>query len=132
MPKYVIIGASAAGMGAVEAIRDVDPVGSITIISEEACPMYSRPMISDFVSGRAAFPKMRCRDDDFSKKNDVQILIGTKAVDINFTEKYVATGNGDRITYEKLLIATGGKPFVPKICGADKDGVFTFTTISDA
>ena len=53
MPKYVIVGASAAGIGAVEAIREVDHVGTITVISDEECPQYSRPMISDLVSGKA-------------------------------------------------------------------------------
>ena len=67
MPKYVIVGASAAGIGAVEAIREVDPVGTITVISEEQCPQYSRPMISDFVSGKATFQQMMCREDDFWK-----------------------------------------------------------------
>ena len=132
MPKYVIIGGSAAGIGAVEAIRDVDSNGSIAVISEELCPCYSRPMISDFVCGNATFPKMLCREDDFWKKNDVQALTGTRVVSINFAEKCVALDRGERINYEKLLVATGGKPFDPRIEGADKDGVFTFTTISDA
>src|SRR3972149_5521461 len=132
MPKYVIVGASAAGIGAVEAIREVDPVGKVTVISEEHCPQYSRPMISDLVSGKANFEKMMCREDEFWEKNEVQALTGRTAVSLNLTEKYVALDRGDRVNFEKLLIATGGKPFVPKIEGADKDGVFTFTTLSDA
>ena len=132
MSKYVIVGASAAGIGAVEAIREVDPVGTVTVISEESCPQYSRPMISDLVSGKANFEKMMCREDEFWEKNEVQALTGRTAISLNLTEKYVALDRGDRVNFEKLLIATGGKPFVPKIEGADKDGVFTFTTLSDA
>jgi NAD(P)H-nitrite reductase large subunit len=132
MPKYVIVGASAAGIGAVEAIREVDPVGTVTVISEEHCPQYSRPMISDLVSGKANFEKMMCREDEFWEKHEVQALTERTAVSLNLTEKYVALDRGDRVNFEKLLIATGGKPFVPKIEGADKDGVFTFTTLSDA
>ena len=132
MPKYVIVGASAAGIGAVEAIRDVDPVGSITGISEELCPQYSRPMISDFVSGKTTFEKMMCREDAFWSKNNVQALTGRTAISLNFAEKYVELDKGERVSYEKLLIATGGKPFVPKMEGTDKDGVFTFTSLSDA
>src|SRR5512136_1417056 len=127
MPKYVIIGASAAGIGAVEAIRDVDPIGTIAVISEEFCPHYSRPMISDFVSGEVSLPEMMCREDDFWRKNDVQELIGRKAMTIDFPKKRVTLDNGERVIYEELLIATGGKPFFPRIEGADKDGVFTFT-----
>jgi NAD(P)H-nitrite reductase large subunit len=132
MAKYVIVGASAAGIGAVEAIRDLDPVGTVTVISDEDCPHYSRPMISDYVSGKADFPKMKCRDDTFWKQNNVETVLGKKAVALNLTEKTVALEGGEKIPYEKLLLATGGKPFVPKMEGQEKDGVFTFTTIKDA
>jgi NAD(P)H-nitrite reductase large subunit len=132
VPKYVIVGASAAGIGAVEAIRNVDPVGTITIISEENCPQYSRPMISDFVSGKTTFPKMMCREDDFWKVNRVDALTGRTAVNLNLPEKLVTLDSGEKIRYEKLLIATGGKPFVPKMEGSHKEGVFTFTRIADA
>jgi len=130
--KYVIVGASAAGIGAVEAIREVDPAGTITVISEELCPQYSRPMISDFISGKATLEKMKCRDDHFWKKNEVQALTGRTAVRLNLADRYVELDGGDRVNFEKLLLATGGKPFIPKIEGADKEGVFTFTTFSDA
>ena len=132
MSKYVIVGASVAGIGAVEAIREVDPKGTITVISDEQCPQYSRPMISDLVSGKATFEKMKCRDDQFWEKNGVQALTGRTAVSLNLADKYVSLDKGDRVNFEKLLVATGGKPFVPKIEGSDKDGVFTFTTLSDA
>jgi NAD(P)H-nitrite reductase large subunit len=132
MAKYLIVGGSAAGIGAVEAIRKVDPTGSITIISEEPCPQYSRPMISDFVSGKADFHKMKCRTDDFWKENNAEALTGKKATALNLTEKTVQLESGEKVAYEKLLLATGGKPFVPKMEGSDKDGVFTFTTIKDA
>jgi len=132
MPKYVIVGASAAGIGAVEAIREVDPVGTLTVISEEPCPQYSRPMISDLVSGKANLEKMLCRKDQFWQKKDVQALTGRTAIFLNLAEKWIALDKGDRVSFKKLLIATGGKPFVPKIEGAEKEGVFTFTTLSDA
>lgn len=132
MPKYVIVGASAAGIGAVEAIREVDPVGTIAVISDEECPQYSRPMISDLISGKADFGKMMCREHEFWAKNNIQALTGRTATSLNLSDRYVTLDKGDRVNFEKLLIATGGKPFVPKIEGSDKDGVFTFTTLSDA
>jgi NAD(P)H-nitrite reductase large subunit len=132
MPKYLIVGASAAGVGAVEAIRKIDPQGSITIITEEQCADYSRPMISDYVSGKADVNKMKCKDDSFWTLNNAQACLGKKAVSINTAEKTVSLDNGEKISYEKLLLATGGKPFVPKMEGQEKDGVFTFTTIADA
>lgn len=132
MPKYVIIGASAAGIGAVEAIRRVDPVGTVTVISEEECPQYSRPMISDFVSGKATFQKMMCREDNFWKQNNVEAILGRVATNLDLSEKTVTLGDGNVVQFEKLLLATGGKPFVPKMDGSDRKGVFTFTKIADA
>jgi NAD(P)H-nitrite reductase large subunit len=132
MAKYVVVGASAAGIGAVEAIREIDQTGTITMISDETCAHYSRPMISDLVSGKADTEKMKCRSDKFWKENNIEALTGKKATTLNLTEKTVQLDSGEKVAYEKLLIATGGKPFVPKMEGSDKDGVFTFTTIGDA
>lgn len=132
MTKYVIIGGSAGGIGAVEAIREVDPVGTLAVISDEIVPHYSRPMISEYVSREATLDTMKYREDKFWKKNAVQALTGRTATKIDFVKKQVELDGGERIDYEKLLIATGGKPFVPRMEGGKKDGVFTFTELSNA
>jgi NAD(P)H-nitrite reductase large subunit len=75
---------------------------------------------------------MKCKTDDFWKINNAEIRIGKKAVSLNLTEKTLSLEDGETVAYEKLLLATGGKPFVPKMEGQDKDGVFTFTNILDA
>jgi NAD(P)H-nitrite reductase large subunit len=132
MSKYVIVGCSVGGIGAVEAIREVDPVGELTVISEEPFPQYSRPMISEYVSREATLEKMKYRSDQFWKENNIQALTGITAVKINFKKKQVELKGGDKVEFEKLLIATGGKPFVPRMEGGEKDGVFTFTELSSA
>jgi NAD(P)H-nitrite reductase large subunit len=132
LSKYVIIGGSAGGIGAVEAIREVDPVGTLTVISEETVPHYSRPMISEYVSREATLDMMKYRSDQFWKNNNVNLLNGRTATKIDFTKKQVELDGGDKIDYEKLLIATGGKPFVPQMDGGKRDGVFTFTELSNA
>jgi len=132
MTKYVIIGGSAGGIGAVEAIREVDPLGTLTVISEETVPQYSRPMISEYVSREATLDTMKYRGDQFWKNNNAQALTGRTATKIDFTKKQVELDGGTKIDYEKLLIATGGKPFVPRMEGGEKDGVFTFTELSSA
>ncbi|PVX26142.1 MAG: NAD(P)/FAD-dependent oxidoreductase [Candidatus Bathyarchaeum sp.] len=132
MTKYVIIGGSAGGIGAVEAIREVDSLGKLTVISEEPVPQYSRPMISEYVSKEATLDTMKYRGDQFWKNNNVQTLTGRTATKIDFNKKQVMLDGGDIIDYEKLLIATGGKPFVPRMDGGEKSGVFTFTDLSNA
>jgi NAD(P)H-nitrite reductase large subunit len=132
MTKYVIVGASAAGIAAVEAIRKVDKTGTIIVITEEACAHYSRPMISDLVSGKADLQKMKCKTDRFFIENNVEARLGKKAVSLDLVKKAVSLDDGEVLPYEKLLLATGGKPFVPKMEGQDKEGVFTFTSLGDA
>ncbi len=132
MVKYVIVGASAAGIAAVGAIRKIDPDGAIMVITEEVCSDYSRPMISDLVSGKADLQKMKCKTEEFWNENKAEVRLGKKVVSLNLAEKTVNLEDGEKVVYEKILLATGGKPFVPKMEGQEKDGVFTFTNISEA
>ena len=133
MTKYVIIGGSAGGIGAVEAIREVDTTGEIVVISNEPVPQYSRPMISEYVSREATLDTMKYRKDEFWTNNKVKTLTGKTATKIDFTKKQVILDDGkETVSYDKLLIATGGKPFVPRMEGGDKEGVFTFTELSSA
>lgn len=129
MTKYVIVGGSIGGIGAVEAIREVDPIGTMSVITEEG--PYARPLIADFLSGETSLENLQYRDDTFWAKHRVQVFKGRKAVSLNLTNHYVELGDGATITFEKLLLATGGQPFVPKMEGLSKDGVFTFTSLSD-
>ncbi|MCL5265864.1 MAG: FAD-dependent oxidoreductase [Chloroflexi bacterium] len=132
MPKYVIIGNSAGGIGAVEAIRQVDSEGPIAIVSDEPYPAYSRPMISEYLSGETSLERMLFRPRDFYRANGVDTIFGKKVSGIDTKESLVKFANGDTLRYEKLLVATGGVPFVPKTEGGDREGVFTFTTLRDA
>src|SRR4030067_2395350 len=132
MTKYVIIGGSAGAVGAVEAIREVDPAGDITIIREEPNYSYSRPMISDDLSGEANQEKMAFPTEDFWNKNKVQTLLLMKAVKLDLSQKTVELENAEKINFDKLLIATGGKPFIPKMEGTTKKGVYNFTTLLDS
>ncbi len=131
MTRYVIIGGSAGAVGAVEAIREVDPVGDITVISEEPNYAYSRPMISDYLSREATLDKMAFPTADFWNKHKVQTYLLKKAVKLDLKEQRVKLENDERIPFDKLLIAAGGKPFVPKIEGITRKGVYNFATILD-
>ena len=101
MTKYLIIGGSAGGIGAVEAIREIDSMGTLTIISEENVPQYSRPMISEYVSKEVTLDKMKYRGDLFWKNNNVQTLTGRTAVKIDFTKKQVELDGGDKIDFPR-------------------------------
>ncbi len=130
--RYLIIGNSAGGIGATEAIRQVDKAGAITIISDEPYPAYSRPLISEYLAEGLPMEKMLFRPADFYKKNNIRSLLGSKVERLDIEERAVELEKGKRIAWEKLLLATGGLPIVPQIEGIGQRGVFTFTTLDDA
>ena len=128
--KYVIVGNSAAAVGCITGIRKVDRESPITVISyESSC--YSKPMIADVLVDIPE-DKLIYRDEDFFKSNNVELVLGRRAVEINTDSKVVVLDSKETVPYDKLLISTGAKPFIPPISGVDKKGVFTFTELSSA
>ena len=130
--KYLIIGNSAGGIGAVEAIREADKAGAITVISDEPYPAYSRPLISDYLADGYPLERMLFRPADFYQRNDIQAVLGQKVTELN-VEKHAIRLEGNRtIIWDKLLLATGSLPIIPAIDGLGLKGVFTFSTLDDA
>ena len=130
--KYLIIGNSAGGVGAAEAIREIDKSGTIAIVSDEPYPTYSRPLISDYLVSRCPLERMLFRPTDFYGKNDIQAVLGQRVAQLNISEHTIKLEDGRIIGWEKLLLATGGLPIVPKMEGLNLEGVFTFTKLDDA
>jgi len=129
--NYLIIGNSAAAIGAVEGIRQVDREGTITVISDEPYHTYSRPLISYWLAGKVAEDKMIYRERNFYEINAVHAVLGNRAEKINFQSRRVVLGDGTDISYDKLLVATGGKPIVPPMEGLDKKGIYSFIKFDD-
>lgn len=117
--KYVIIGNSAAGIGAVQGIRSVDKNSQIVVISDEKYHTYSRPLISYWLKGAVTEENMRYRNDDFYTTNGVKTKLGVKVTAIDAKAKKVTLDSGEEVAYDKLLNATGSKPFVPPMEGLE-------------
>jgi len=131
--RYVIIGSSTAGIGAVEGIRQVDRDGEITVVSRENCHTYSRPLISYLLQGKVTEEKMKYRDDSFFERMGCNFLRGKTVTEIHPDEKKVVLDDGSSIMYDRLLVATGSDPFVPPIEGLDTvSEKFTFMSLDDA
>ncbi|MDO8602645.1 MAG: FAD-dependent oxidoreductase [Candidatus Omnitrophota bacterium] len=127
--QYVIIGSSAAGISAVEAIRTKDKDSKITVISDEKKPLYSRCLISYLLAGTIDEKKIWYRKDSFFKDNKVDALLGVRVREINAKNKEVILNNKEKVKFDKLLIATGASPKLEDIPGIDKKGVFPLRTI---
>lgn len=131
--RYLIIGNSAAGIGAVEGIRRVDREGEIIIISNETHHTYSRPLISYLLQGKTSEANMRYRDENFYNDMGCKVLLGRTVTKICPDEKQLVLEDGSSLAYDKLLVATGSTPFVPPFEGLDTvSSKFTFMSLDDA
>ncbi|MCD6551163.1 FAD-dependent oxidoreductase [Thermotoga sp.] len=130
--RYVIVGSGPAGLNAIEAIRELDKDGEIVLITAERYVGYSRPLITYLLGRKVTEEKMYYRTEEFLKELGVEVKPATKVERVVPEKKVLVTNTGEEITYDRLLLAIGGKPFVPKIEGLEgKEGIFTFTTWED-
>lgn len=131
--KYVIIGNSTAAIGCVEGIRSVDKKGDITVVSSEKHVCYGRPLISYMLMGRTDIERMNYRSADFYEKNGVKLMLGETAEKIDAKGKTVALKGGRTLTYDRLLVATGSRPFLPPMDGVENVAErVPFMTLDDA
>ena len=129
--RYLIIGNSAAGINGAEAVRSRDAQGTVTIVSEEDYPAYSRCLIPYFMEGKVGEEDMLYRPRDYYSKNRFEVRLGQRATSVQPRDKTVTLADGQKLAYDRLLIATGGSPKLPAIPGIGKAGVFGFRTTLD-
>ena len=131
MSKYLIIGAGAAGVSAVEAIRSLDPNGEIIQVCEESAGYYSRPGLAYYLTGEITedclYP---FQEADFRRLKVNQIK--AKVVRIIPNEHCVELNNGQSIGYNRLLITTGAKAVGVKVPGVELEGVIKLDNLDDA
>jgi NAD(P)H-nitrite reductase large subunit len=126
MNKYVIIGASAAGLATAEQIRKTDKDGEITILTREDYLPYSRPSISYYLKGKVKEGDMYLRKPSFYKSNNINVVTGADVKSIDTDKKVVKAGRKN-YSYDKLCLATGSKPFVPPMKNVQgKTNAYTF------
>jgi NAD(P)H-nitrite reductase large subunit len=132
MKQFVIIGNSAAGIAAVEAIRSKDKESKISVISDEDYNSYCRCLISYYLAGDVAEDKILYRQKEFYTENNIELLLNKKVARIDPKKNKVVCEDKSQIGYDALLIATGSSPKFPETAGIKKRGVFGFRTIKDA
>ncbi len=130
--RYAVIGNSAAGINACEAIRALDKEGNIVIFSEERHPAYSRPMISYLVAGKADAKKMLYRNRNFYRSHHIELRTESRVAKVSAKRHTLTTESGETLSWDKLLLAVGSTPFVPPIAGLPDIDYLTFISWDDA
>ncbi|MGQ9631091.1 MAG: NAD(P)/FAD-dependent oxidoreductase [bacterium] len=126
--RVVIIGNSAAGLSALEAIRKVDRECTITIVSDENMPAYSKVLTPYLIGGDVE--DIFIRTMVYYDEVGAETIFGRRAVGIR--EGRVILDGEQELPYDRLLIATGSSPHIPDIPGVRSHGVFALRTLDDA
>jgi nitrite reductase (NADH) large subunit len=128
--KHIIIGNGIAGIQAAETIRQMDRESSITMIGDETCLPYCRPMISLVLEGVIRPEKMTIRGEDFYEKHRIETFLGKRVTGIDIADKKVIiddTPKGEKKTwfsFDKLLIASGADARPVKAEGLHLKNIF--------
>ena len=130
--KYLIIGNGVAGTTAAESIRKLDHSGEITIVTEENTPFYSRIRLIEYLAGEAQEKDIVIHAKEWYEKNNIRLHLASHVSLIDSEAKEAVITTGERLSYDRLLLATGGISFIPPITGSDRQGVFALRTIIDA
>ena len=130
--KYIVIGASAAGLACAAQIRKEDKTGEITVFTKEKYLPYSRPSISYYLKGAVKENNMYLRKSSFYAANGINVVTGEEITSIDRKNKTVKAGRKS-CSYDKLCLCTGSKPFVPPMKNVDgKENALTFLDLESA
>ncbi len=130
--KLVLVGNGLAGMRCLEDLLDMAPDRyEVTVIGEEPWGNYNRIMLSPVLSGDKSIEDIMLHSHAWYSDKGIHFIAGDAAVKIDRPRKQVYTEKGIVVDYDRLILATGSKPFIPPIKGSDLKGVLSFRDIYD-
>lgn len=129
--KIIIIGSGAAGMSAASAARKADADAEITVFTEDEDIAYSPCAIPWGIEGKSKWSDIVMHDPQFyAQTRNIEVIIRTKVDGVDGDSKTVTAG-GKTYQYDSLVIATGGRVFIPPIEGTGLENVFVVRTVRD-
>ncbi len=127
--RHVIIGASAAGVSAVESLLQYGDHSEVAVISDESL-VYSRPLLSYYLAGKLNEEEILYRSRQFFNQPGLETYL-ERAASLDLDGKKVVLESGRAVPYDRLVIATGASPRFPRAAGITKPGVFGLRRIED-
>jgi NADPH-dependent 2,4-dienoyl-CoA reductase/sulfur reductase-like enzyme len=130
--RYVIVGGGVAGASAIEGIRAHDRDGSILLVTRENHPPYHRPPLSkDLWFGKKTLDDVPVHPDAFYRERGVEVALRRDIVELDASKKRLWDERGTEFAYERLLLATGGRPRRLETPGAATEGIHYFRGLDD-
>ncbi|QMW02069.1 nitrate reductase [Spirosoma foliorum] len=129
--KIIIIGAGSAGLGFINAYRNLNSEDEIHVFSKEIYPFYNRVLLPDYISGEQTWEQLvKLREDQFAEAN-ITVHKGVGIAHIDRNAKVAVDTNGTEHSYDKLMLGMGSRAFMPK--GVPKlPGIFNMRSRLDA
>ena len=112
--EYVVIGSSAAGINGIRELRKLDKTAEIVLISKDS-EIYSRCILHHYLGGERTIPELNFAEHNFVELYNVEWIKGVACTGVNTADKKVTLEDGNEVSYDKLLIATGSHTFIPPV-----------------
>lgn len=129
--KAVIVGNGVAGITAATELAQRLEV-AVDVYTAEPYPYYYRPQLPRFVAGAIDQEQLFARSPEWYEERNIRVHLASKVVSLMPDERRIRLEDGSQVAYDRLLLATGARPFVPDVEGIDKQGVFTLRSLEDA
>ena len=132
-PSFVIVGGGMAGAIAAQTLREEGFDGKITLLGQEPNAPYERPPLSkDYLQGKAERDSIFVHPEPWYAEHAVELSLGSAVTSLDPASRTVTTATGERMSYDKLLLATGSKPRHLDVPGADLDGAYYLRNVEDS
>ena len=132
LEKIVIVGAGAAAYRFIASYRELNVDDELHVFSKEPYPFYNRVLLPEYVSGHLGWDKLNKLQPEDLEMWNIHLHLSNGIEIINKDRKYVIDEKGEQHFYDKLILATGSSPFVPKEVPIQLPGIFTMRSRSDA
>src|SRR5215208_6560375 len=130
---HVIVGASLAGAKATETLREEGFDGRLVLVGAEEERPYERPPLSkEYLRGEVGREKVYVHEEGFYAEHDIELRLGRTAVSLDLSASELALDDGERLRYDRLLLATGAEPRRLTIPGSELDGVLYLRSVGDS
>jgi NADPH-dependent 2,4-dienoyl-CoA reductase/sulfur reductase-like enzyme len=131
--KIVIIGGGAAGFAAAEMLRRGKYEGEIVMLSSDSASPVDRPNLSkDYLAGTAPAEWLPLRPLEFYSDNAIELRLGATVERLHIASREVMLADGEMISFDRLLLATGAGPVLPSIPGSSTSEIFVLRSFADS
>lgn len=130
--RYVVIGASAAGISAASTLRDLDKNAEIILVSKDE-NVYSRCILHHYISNHRDVEALNFTGKNFFEENNITWIKGIEVKSLKDTEQTLELSNGETLSYDKIVVCSGASAFIPPVEGLrEANNVVGLRNLDDA